>query len=162
MARESGATAESRACGPGSSVTRPSFLRTAGKRTCRIKVLFPEPLTPAMTTKRPGGVLRFTSFRLFADAPESSRRAVLSVTGKLGRRSGGAASARPVGESARRSTSRGSPAAGPHVPQVIRREDRVCVVLHHQHGGPDVHQPPQVVEQPPRVARMEPDGRLVQ
>src|SRR5450631_645308 len=61
---------------PGGGVTRPSAARTAGKRTCRTRVLLPLPETPATTVSRPNGRRRSTPARLLALAPRSSSHAV--------------------------------------------------------------------------------------
>src|SRR5437773_10656715 len=51
---------------------------------------------------------------------------------------------------------------GSHVDDVIRREDRVAIVLDDQHGVAEVAKPLEDSEQPSVVARMEADRRLVE
>src|ERR1700740_2818576 len=69
----------------------PEFLRrafkdscTAGKRTERNNVLFPEPETPVITVNRPIGNRTSIAFRLFARAPFNEIQ-FASVNGRRGR-----------------------------------------------------------------------------
>ena len=50
----------------------------------------------------------------------------------------------------------------PHVDHMIGLENGLLVVLHHQHGVAEVAQPLEGVEQPPVVALVQADGRLVE
>ena len=54
------------------------------------------------------------------------------------------------------------PGPRPHVDQVIGLQDRLFVMLHHQHGVADVAQPLERAEQAGVVALVQADGRLVQ
>ncbi len=54
------------------------------------------------------------------------------------------------------------PGTGPNVDQVIRRADRVLVVLDNQNGVADVGQMPKCGDQPVVIALMQPDGRLIE
>ncbi len=54
------------------------------------------------------------------------------------------------------------PGGRPHIHHVIGGEDRVLVVLHHQHRVAEIAQPAQRAEQPFVVALVQADRRLVQ
>ena len=158
---------------PASSATRPSFFRSAGKRTLCTSVLLPEPLTPATTTKRPSGTLEPHVFQIvLARAGEHELGVALRDRRGL---AGGAAVSRarcPVGELGFASTSAGAPAATmraavraaarPEIDEEIAGADRLDVVLDDQHRGTEIDQAPQVSEQAPGVARVKADGRLVE
>ena len=54
------------------------------------------------------------------------------------------------------------PCARPDVHQVVRRPDRLLVVLDDEERVPEVPQPGQGVEKAPVVPLVQPDGRLVE
>ena len=52
--------------------------------------------------------------------------------------------------------------AGPHVDDAVRHADRLFVVLHDEHGVPQVAEPDQRVQEPAVVALVQADGGLVE
>src|ERR687893_1710745 len=54
------------------------------------------------------------------------------------------------------------PRPGPHVHDVIRRPDRLLIVLDDDERVPEVPQPYEGVQQPPVVSLVQPDGGLVE
>ena len=167
--------ARDRACGRRAR-PRPRGSARASAR-CRISltsVLFPEPDTPVTQVSAPSGKRTVTSFRLCSVAPttvsalaaaRAPRRGRLDrapvPTGTLPSASGGDAAISSGVPSATTSPP-SSPAPGAQVHDVVGGADRLLVVLHHDHGVSQVAHGGQRVQQPPVVALVQPDRRLVQ
>ena len=170
--RRSGPIPERRRNGPGGGVVRPSASRTAGNSTRRTSVLLPEPETPATTVIRPSGSARSTPRRLWharALEPEPVTRRRAAPAAAPGPGAGAPVRwarprwrAPPPACPARHDAAAEPSAAGAEVDEVVRGAERVEVVLHHQHRAPGVDQRAQVLQQPPGVARVQADGRLVE
>src|SRR3982751_5818751 len=134
-----------------------------------VKVDLPPPETPVMQVKVPTGISAVTSFRLLPRAPMTRSTFFFEI----GRRSSGTAISRaperywPVRLRGLAMMSAGLPsaitsppwAAGgrAHVDHVVGREDRLFVVLHHQHRIAEVPQALQRGQQAGVVALVQPD-----
>ena len=53
-------------------------------------------------------------------------------------------------------------APGAHVDQVVRRENGLLIVLHHDDGAARVHETPEVVDETPGVTGVKTNGRFVE
>ena len=144
-----------------------------GQSTSRARVDLPEPETPVTTVNRPSGMRASTLRRLCSAAPRISMAGVSRSTGlrrELECRSG-AARQRPVAELPRLRARRRFPAppqaaagarAGAQIDHMVGAADRVLVVFDHDQGIALAAQSIQRIEQCDIVARVQPDGGLVQ
>ena len=138
------------------------------------RVDFPPPETPVTQVKRPSGIDAVTLFRLLPRAPTilSSRSGVARAALRRDRhrplareimagqriRIGGDLGRRSLGDDLAAMHAR----AGADVDDIVRRPDRVLVVLDDDHRVAEVAQAPQRVEEPRVVALVQADRRLVE
>ena len=139
-----------------------------------VKVDLPPPETPVMQVNRPAGISPVTSFRLLPRAPITRMTFFLSgflrrlrdldlaragqvLAGQalgLGHDVGGLA----LGDDVAPVDAGG----GAHVDDVVGGQDRLLVMLHHQHRIAQIAQLLQAGQQPGVVALVQADRRLVQ
>ena len=161
------------------SLHRPAFSRLRYRRWPRTlyrvsmtSVDFPEPDTPVTQVITPSGIATSTFFRLFSDAP-MMRQKLFRLAPLFRHRDGEFSGKVPAGEGGgilhdlrRRPLGHHlaamHPGPRPHVDDMVRLQDGLLVVLHHQHGIADVAQMLQGLQQPGVVPLVEADGGLVQ
>ena len=134
----------------------------------------PPPETPVTQVKRPSGTATVTFFRLLPRAPTifsslpgaGARRFVGNRHRPLAREIMAGQRRRVGGDLARRSFRDDLAAmharARPDVDHIVGGEDRVLVVLDHDHGVAEVAQAPQRIEEAGVVALVQADRRLVE
>ncbi len=138
-----------------------------------MRVDFPDPDTPVTHVMTPSGIVTSMPFRLLARQPVI--RSALPVGAPPPRGHGDLLLPREILPGERRLARQDRfrrarrhhvaavlPRPRPHVDDEVRGPDRFLVVLHHQHGVPQVAQLGESGQEPPVVALVQPDGRLVQ
>src|SRR6267142_688279 len=143
----------SRSCAPGITLARQKCRASARYRMSVTRVDFPDPDTPVTATNKPRGNSTVRSRRLCCRAPMTaslrSGEGVRVVEHGLDGTLDHDLATVPAG-------------AGAQVHHVVRRADRLLVVLHDEHGIPEVAELLQGREQPRVVALVQPDRRLVE